>query len=287
MTKHAYFSLFRFRRIIPWRILLVCSLLYLVPFAVSDDVAETPEPLSTGDRNRRVMLTAGSGVGVVVVWGVWQWDYFSTSPHSGSEGWFGKNTKSGGADKLGHAYSCYVASHGFSYLYEYWSFEKEDAALFGSLTSLAVFGAMELGDSFSDYGFSGEDMAANVVGCVAGYLLYTHPDLAGKIDLRWEIGPSPDQVDFTTDYENSKYLIALKLNGFEFARENWLKYIELHGGYYTRDFSEAGASGKRYAYAGIGLNLTDLLFRNGYKKTGTVLRYIQLPYTSVTGGCEF
>jgi len=89
-----------------------------------------------------VMLTAASGAGVVVVWGIWQWDYFSTSPHAGSEDWFGKNTASGGADKLGHLYSCYVASHGFSYL---------------------------------------------------------------------------------------KYLIALKLNGFDFAGDNWLRYIELHG----------------------------------------------------------
>jgi hypothetical protein len=279
--------IFSARRTVAGRFFLFC-IICLIPLRIfSDDYGETEGSRNSADRNRRVVLTTAAGIGAVTVWGVWQWDYFSTTPHADSEDWFGKNTDSGGADKLGHLYTAYVASHGFASLYEYWSFERKDAALFGSLTSLAVFGAMELGDSFSDYGFSGEDMAANLIGCAAGYLLYTCPNLAAKIDLRWEYGLSPNKTDFFTDYENSKYLIALKLNGFEFAQQNWLKYIELHAGYYTRDFSDSADDGKRYAYAGVGFNLTDLLFRNGYKKTATLLRYVQPPYTTLGGRHEF
>lgn len=263
--------------------------IFLIPLhAFSDDCGETEGTPCTNGRIRRVVLTTAAGIGAVTVWGVYQWDYFSTTPQYSSEGWFGKNTGSGGADKLGHLYSCYVASHGFAYLYERWSFEREEAALYGSLSSLALFGFVEFGDSFSGkYGFSGEDMVANLVGCAAGYLLYAHPDLASKIDLRWEYGLSPNKTDFATDYENSKYLMVLKLNGFEFAQRNLLKHIELHAGYYTRDFSEGADSGKRYAYAGIGFNLTDLLFRNGYEKTATLLRYVQPPYTSLSGRHKF
>jgi hypothetical protein len=279
--------IFSARRTVADRFFLFCIICFIPLRIFSADYSETEGSLNSADRNRRVVLTTAAGIGAVTVWGVWQWDYFSTMPHAGSEGWFGRNTESGGADKLGHLYSCYIASHGFASLYEHWSFERKDAALFGSLTSLAVFGAMELGDSFSDYGFSGEDMTANLIGCAAGYLLYTCPNLAGKIDLRWEIGLSPNKTDFFTDYENSKYLIVLKLNGFEFAQQNWLKYIELHAGYYTRDFSDSSDDGKRYAYAGVGLNLTDLLFRNGYQKTATLLRYVQPPYTTLGGRHEF
>jgi len=268
------------------RIALQAVLLGLF-FSVSPDLRSEShreseaEGLSVAERNRRVMLTAAAGIGAVTAWGIWQWDYFSTTPHASSEGWFGRNTGSGGADKLGHVYTCYAASHGFAYLYEQWSFERQEAALYGALTSLAIFGAMEVGDSFSSYGLSGEDMAANLVGCAAGYLLYTRPGLAEKIDLRWAPGLSPNKADFTTDYENSKYLIALKLNGFRFAQQNLLKHIELHAGYYTRGFAERTESNNRYAYAGLGLNLTDLLFRNGYEKAATFLRYVQPPLTSV------
>jgi hypothetical protein len=287
MSGHVNILSVRLWRTVACRFILFCTVFLIPVHAFPDNCAGSEGTLGTADRNRLVVLTTAAGVGAVAVWGIWQWDYFSTTPHATSEDWFGKNTESGGADKMGHLYSCYTASHGFAYLYERWSFEREEAALYGSLSSLALLGFVEFGDSFSDYGFSGEDMVANLVGCAAGYLLYAYPGLAGKIDLRWEYGLSPNKTDFATDYENSKYLVALKLNGFEFAQQNWLKHIELHAGYYTRDFSDSSDDGKRYAYAGIGFNLTDLLFRNGYEKTATLLRYVQPPYTSLNARHQF
>lgn len=35
-----------------------------------------------------------------------------------------------------------------------------------------------------------------------------------KIDFKWDYGFNPQDSDFTTDYEDTKYLYALKLNGF-------------------------------------------------------------------------
>lgn len=220
-----------------------------------------------------------TGIGVVTAWGVAKWDYFSNSPKATSEDWFQNDTDSGGADKIGHLYTSYVTAHGLSYLYETWCINRDDAALYGALSSLAILGYMETGDSFSPYGFSKEDFIANSVGSLLGYYLYLKPDWASKIDLRWEYGLHPNHSDFTTDYENSKYLLALKLNGFEYFRNSFLKHIELHAGYYTRGFSDALESKERNVYVGIGLNLTDLLRRHDYRKTSTVLRYIQIPGT--------
>lgn len=239
------------------------------------------EPINPTARNKRVAYTAGAGVSLITLWGVAKWDYFTRSPHTDSEGWFGNDTSEGGADKVGHLYSTYLASHALSYLYESWCFERDDAALYGALTSWLIMGYMEFGDSFSDYGFSNEDMVANTVGALAGYFLYRHPDLASKIDIRWEYGFDPQSSDFITDYENSKYLLALKLNGFEALRKTPLRYLELHVGYYTRGFDDDDPDRERNVFVGIGLNLTDLLFRNDFKRTATFFRYYQLPYTSV------
>jgi len=138
---------------------------------------------------------------------------------------------------------------------------------------------MEFGDSFSDYGFSYEDFVMNTLGSVAGYYLYENEELARKIDIRWEYGFHPTDSDFVTDYENSKYLLALKLNGFESTRQSFLKHLELHIGYYTRGYDDIDIRKERNIYLGLGINLSNLLRQRGYNKASTLLNYYQLPYT--------
>ena len=238
--------------------------------------------LSSAERNKKLWTVNLTGIGVVTAWGVVNWDYFTSSPKAKSEGWFGNDTKTGGADKLGHVYTSYVTSHGLSYLYESWCINKNDAALYGALSSLAIVGYMELGDSFSDFGASKEDMIANIVGVIYGYYSYKSPQLSNILDLRWEYKPNSNTLgDFVTDYESSKYLLALKLNGFNFARNSFLKHIEFHAGYYTRGFDDPNDTKQRNLYIGIGINLTDLLRRHSYKKTSTLLKYYQIPGSSL------
>ena len=38
-----------------------------------------------------------------------QWEYGTEDLHTGSEGWFGKETSNGGSDKLGHFYTNYIS----------------------------------------------------------------------------------------------------------------------------------------------------------------------------------
>ncbi len=252
-----------------------------------EDSGETSISLTQEERYDRFLQTTLIGAGVVTIWGVINWDYFSKSPNATSEGWFGNDTESGGADKIGHAYTTYAFSHALGILYEYWGFNQENAALYGALSSYAIMTYMELGDAFSDYGTSYEDLIANTVGALLGYALYINDDLSSKIDFRWEYNFKFSDLDITTDYENSKYLFALKLNGFETTKDSIWRHLEFHLGYYTRNFDSVGGDKERNLYVGIGLNLTDLLYRNSWKKTGTVLRYIQLPYTSINARHDF
>lgn len=238
--------------------------------------------LSGGERRQRLLQTTLAGSALITLWGVLEWEYFSRSPHAQSEGWFGSETDSGGADKLGHAYSTYAFSHALSALYQHWGFREQNAALYGAFSSFAMLSYMEFGDSFSDFGFSTEDLLANGVGALLGYVLASNDDLAEKIDFRLEYDFSFDKMDVFTDYENSKYLLALKLNGFESVRNTPLRHLEFHLGYYTRNFDNHTDNKERNIYMGIGINLTDLFQRHSWNKTATMLRYFQLPYTSLS-----
>jgi hypothetical protein len=232
-------------------------------------------------------LALNLGVGAAVLgWGVANWDYGAGGPRFQSEGWFDRETDEGGADKLGHFYSAYLFSHLFAGQYERWDFDKDQAIRWGALSSLGVTGLIEVGDAFSDYGFSYEDMIFNTLGAAAGYLLWSFPELSRKIDLRVEYNPftSGDyDWDVTTDYDRLSYLIAFKAEGFDFIENPYLKYLELHVGFRARNYAAYGERPdvdlrKQYLYVGIGLNLSKLL--RPYLDT-PVFNYLQMPYTYV------
>jgi hypothetical protein len=232
-------------------------------------------------------LALNLGVGAAVLgWGVANWDYGAGGPRFQSEGWFDRETDEGGADKLGHFYSAYLFSHLFAGQYERWDFDKDQAIRWGALSSLGVTGLIEVGDAFSDYGFSYEDMIFNTLGAAAGYLLWSFPELSRKIDLRVEYNPftSGDyDEDVTTDYDRLSYLIAFKAEGFDFIENPYLKYLELHVGFRARNYAAYSERPdvdlrKQYLYVGIGLNLSKLL--RPYLDT-PVFNYLQMPYTYV------
>ena len=52
----------------------------------------------------------------------------------------------------------------------------------GAFSYFAIMGYMELGDAFSDYGFSYEDLLANGTGVLLGYVLHKDTELVDKID---------------------------------------------------------------------------------------------------------
>lgn len=233
-------------------------------------------------------LNLGAGA-LALGWGTWSWDWGSGGPRFQDEGWFGRATGEGGADKLGHAWSGYALSHLFANRYEAWGYSQSEAARFGAASSLGIMGLVEVGDAFSDdYGFSYQDMLFNAAGAVAGYVLWDNPDLARKVDFRVEYNPftaGTHESDVFTDYKRLKYILAIKADGFDGIENPLLRNLELHIGYYTRGYEtdtvalRARDERRRHLYVGIGLNLTRLL--SPHADVGGVLHYIQPPYTYV------
>ncbi len=260
-------------------ILIFSSILSPALVVGADDVDLTVDSI-----NRKVYLLNGALATTILAWGYGNWDYGEKSAHMESEGWFGHDTQEGGVDKLGHMYTGYAITHGSATLYRKWGYSRKKASLYGAGTSLMITGLVEVGDSFSNYGFSYEDMIANALGATLGYYLYRYPEVQKKIDFRWEFKPELDELksDFVTDYEHSKYLIAIKAEGFDSIQNDWLKALELHIGYYARnydDYDPAGAdSRKRYVYVGIGLNVSRLIRKYNHTR---LFDYLQVPYTYI------
>ena len=254
-----------------------------IPAAAKDNNAAADKNLSKEDK---ALLLNAAAAAAVLTWGVLEWDYGDRSPHSGNEGWFGKDTPEGGVDKFGHMYFSYALSHLFSYQYKRWGYDQEQAIRIGCLSSLGIQTLIEIGDSFSSYGFSYQDELFNIVGVAIGYVMVRYPEVSRKIDFRLEYDPfkgGEHKRDITTDYRRQKFVLAVKMDGFDAFKDTHLKYFELQVGYYARgydDYDPAGGHDSRHRtiYVGVGLNIGKILEPFWETK---IFNYIQVPYTYV------
>jgi len=248
--------------------------------------------MSNWSRKQKVIALNAATMGVIVGLGVVSWDYGKSSFRTQNEGWFGHDTKYGGADKLGHVFGAYSLTAVYKNIYKHWGYSEDEAILGGALSSWTLMTLTEIGDGFSNsQGFSWEDEVMNTAGVAMAYLRYRLPSLKDKVDFRMEWFPSPsfrsgERDDPFTDYSGQKSLLAFKPDGFIKTRNPILKALELHLGYCTRGFSsddDQHFNGKhRFGYISIGLNVTYLLDKlTGHRALG-IFDYIQVPYTYIS-----
>lgn len=230
-------------------------------------------PNNITKEDKLIYLNIFTSLGIIT-YGIEHWGYSTDiKPHTQSEGWFGADTKEGGADKFGHAYTGYSMAHTYSAIYESWGYDKDSAALYGAWSSFAFTSIMEFGDSFSDYGISYEDMIVNTLGALFGYVSYKNPEVGDKVDFRveYKLHNKMWDKDFLTDYENAKYLFALKGSGFKsLEASRYMRYFELYLGYYVRGFEQRIVDRKRNLFIGLGINLSELLDTK-------IFKYYQIP----------
>jgi hypothetical protein len=266
---------------------------YVLGLSDESDVNAPRKPpwWSAGDwpRGTKVVALNAVTVATIAAIGVAEWDYGSHSFRTHSEGWFGQHTRYGGADKLGHVFTCYALASVYNQVYKDWGYSDDDAILIGAASSWLTMTLIEIGDGFSvTEGFSWQDEVMNTVGVGMAYLRHRFPAVRERVDIRWEWFPSPaarngERFDILTDYSGQKFLLAFKLDGWLRTGSPVLKALEVQVGYYTRGYVSGDDDyfdgQHRYGYVGIGLNMTYLLDRlTGHRAWG-VFDYYQIPYT--------
>ncbi|MCV9938623.1 YfiM family protein [Boseaceae bacterium BT-24-1] len=283
------------------------------------DAAPLPPPPSfysfgqLGDHLWSVRWELAAVGGAMAVIGFRDWGWGDSGFRFIEEGWFAKNTRHGGMDKIGHAFSTFVIADLLTDQIRANAANPAGAQITGALLAFGIMGLVETLDGFAGkHRFSREDIAANAVGAAFSMIRNTVPGMREKLDWRLMYTPaSYERPGITTSdagilppYERQRYVMALKASGFEKLKNTPLRYVELHAGFDARGFEKKeralGYPIERTFYVGVGLNLNEVLFGAGplpnfAKHKDTVpariarktFEYVQVPYTAVYGGHRF
>lgn len=263
-------------------------------------------PEAFGGHLRAIPLELGIVAGIIATTGFSGWHWGDSKFHVAREGWFGKNTHSGGMDKLGHFYSTYVLTEILGERIQANADNPAGAHLTAAIVAFGLMTGVEIADGFTrKYGFAPEDLAANAAGAAFALARAAWPELKRTVDFRFMPTLASDErpgvkapgLQLIPPYRRTRYVVAVKLSGFEALRATPLRYAELHLGFQSRGFHSQEKKlrypKERSFYVGVGLNLNELLFADGplpnfarWRETEPAwalehtLRYIQLPYTA-------
>jgi hypothetical protein len=252
----------------------------------------------------------GGATLVITLTGIANWDWGSAPFHFHNEGWFGKDTKSLGMDKLGHGWSAFVLTEFLTDGIERSAANPRHASYTAGILAMGLMTYIEVFDGYSkDHGFSPQDLTMDTAGVAFSIIRRAVPGLRETLDFR--LLYTPDQSTFdslkcfpkpscnhkgivaahdpVTDYSNQRYVLALKLAGFKPLARTPLRLVELQGGYYARGFTAdaelRGEPLRRRMFFGLGLNVGELLFArpHGWFQKGvrSGLEYLQIPHTAV------
>jgi hypothetical protein len=249
-------------------------------------------------RNRLVIATGAVAIGLYGLADWWK-QGFSGDFHTTNEGWFGPDTYSGGADKLGHAFSAYAATRLLKQGFEAYGNDPERALWLGAATTFLTLTGVEVVDGYSkEFSFSKEDAIMNGIGVGLAVLFEKNPALDRLLDFRLHYWPSGaarrhDKISPVSDYSGQTYLLVAKAAAVPALNQSRpLRYLELDIGYGSRGYRPdegPGAGRSRHAYLGISLNVAEILDDTLFKEnrnsrarriTGTVLEYVQIPGTA-------
>jgi hypothetical protein len=267
----------------------LCCILLLFAISISPCgkalAADESEPASESwwsslPKEDKLLYTSLTAAGFITLYGLLDWDYGSEGWNTADEGWFEEDSKYGGADKVGHLWGTYVLADALTGLYSSYGYEHQTANNYAAISAWLVQAVMEIGDATSEsQGFSYEDMVMNTIGAFTSVLMERYPELDRKIDLRLEYVFNVPINGIFDDYSNQFYSVVLKMSGFDIFADNWMQYVEFHGGYYSRGYDSDEVEKERAVYAGVTLNFSQLFYNFGHDKIGKTLEYLQIPYT--------
>jgi Predicted periplasmic lipoprotein (DUF2279) len=214
------------------------------------------------------------------------------------EHFFGKNTYAGGSDKVSHFIIAYGVSRELALAFDHLGNSKEYSN--GWAFGLTAFGGImvEIGNGFSAYGFSWEDLIMDWLGDAAGLILLRQglDDLigmrVGRVGTGIDPSPPPGHVEGLGLASNEIFSLDLKIAGLG-KRLKFdpvvARFLLTSVTYSTKGYGFVPPLATRQRLVGfeIGLNLPEILSAVGVPDTtwwGSILykllNFIRIPYTS-------
>jgi hypothetical protein len=171
------------------------------------------------------------------------------------EGWFGRNTTNGGADKASHLTDYFVIAHLFEDVYRMLGYSENAAILWGFGLALTAGLGNEVSDGFTRHSFSWEDFAMDAAGAMAASVVSVTrtKDLFGMRTSHIP-GPSYTHDVFSADFKISGLGRRLGVN---IGPLRWLLFSVTYGskGYRVRP----PINEQRQVGLEAGLNLQQIL----------------------------
>ena len=217
--------------------------------------------------------------------------------HFTDEGWFGRDTYAGGADKASHLFFGSMASRELTRWYE--RFGNPAPASRALAVGVATLGGalIEIGDGYTDvYGYSWQDVAANFAGALAaaGISAARIDDLVG---IRFgfvsaEIPPPCCRAyGYGHDYSEDVYSLDLKLAGIlerAGVRPGFGRFFLVSFTYGTKGYRFSPVDVReRNVGIDLGINMPEILRALGVRREKwwgeillTFFDYVRLPYTA-------
>ncbi|HVO74233.1 MAG TPA: DUF2279 domain-containing protein [Ignavibacteriaceae bacterium] len=188
-------------------------------------------------------------------------------------------------DKVGHFYAANLLAHLFSSGLEAANFQSEQAALYGSIASLAFETYVEIEDGFGpDWGFSPEDFTSDFLG--AGFSLgqYYFPFLK-DFQIKFSYYPSEKfreglhKGNSIDDYEGQKYWLSLRVKNLlpEPVSKFWPAFLNIAGGIGVKDLDGNGG-GQREFYISLDLDTEQIpLYGGVWQFVKNSFNYVHFP----------
>ncbi len=284
----------------------------------AETIAQT-ESETTSDNSWRGRAISAGILGSIHT-AIYTWTYFAWyRPRAKTEelifldeGWFGPTTYAGGADKLGHFFANYAFTRGTVSLLEAGGWSRRQSMAASTALTLAFFTVIEFKDGYHEgFGFSQQDMVANLAGVGVGALMTEWEALDRAIDIRIQYFPTQefvDQlvndgvVDAAEDYSGQAFVVAHHLGSIGPLRRSdyfgWTRYLDVVAGYRAVNYkptpTEPGNPRQQELYFGLTLNMQEIFntwSRSTRRKsptwskvlgtTGSFFEYFQVPFTTL------
>lgn len=269
---------------------------------------ETKPETSTEEKKEEHLLAAAlvtaAVIGTILTLGTyWWWDRvgFTGQWKTKNEGFFGKNTYAGGADKFGHFYGTYVEFRTMVSIYELCGLSHDKALLYSMLAIFSLSTGVELVDAYTPYGFSYEDVIFNTLGLGLGYFTEKYSTIDSLVGIRLNYIPSRRYLEMENgeslvkkyirlinDYTGMTFFLDVKFAGMgEKISNTFLKYFLFGLNYNSIDYSPSGPHKQRNLGFHIGLNVPVIIksiFNKkswAVKSSSTFAKYYVFPFTNV------